>query len=141
MHPPTIHQRLRSAKAATRESHAATVAAASVDDGSATLARMCLDGVPVPGDRAGESVAQLRAGAEAKELLRARRVELPARLAVRHRGVPHDLAFEAGEVGDRFRELADRRLHARAEIDGIGAVVALRRQNQAFGAVVDVEEL
>ena len=71
----------------------------------------------------------------------ARRVEAAPRLAVRHRRVPHDLAFEAGELRDQLGELADRDLDARAEVHGLGAVVALGGEHEPFDAVVDVEEL
>ena len=57
----------------------------------------------VPLDRAREPVAKRRVRVEAEELLRARDVEAPSRLPVRHRGVPDDLALEAGQLGDRAR--------------------------------------
>ena len=50
----------------------------------------------------------------------------PPRLAVRHGRVPDDLALEPGHVGDELGEFADRDLDAGAEVDGLGAVVALR---------------
>ena len=66
---------------------------------------------------------------------------MPPRLAVRHRRVPDDLALEAGHVGDRLGELADRDLVAGAEVDRLGAVVALGREHEPLDAVVDVEKL
>ena len=72
---------------------------------------------------------------------RARRVEAPARLAVRHRGVPDDLAREAGRLGDQLGQLADRGLDAGAEVHRLGAVVALGGEDEPVDAVVDVEEL
>ena len=81
------------------------------------------------------------ARSEAEQPLGARGVELPARLAVRHRGVPDDLAVEAGHLGDRLGELADRRLDTGAEVDRLRPVVALGGEQQPVGAVVDVEEL
>src|SRR5438876_6372660 len=71
----------------------------------------------------------------------AARVEAPTRLAVRHRAVPLDLACEAGEVRDLFRELANRDLDARTEVDRVGAVVAIRGEHEPFDAVVHVQEL
>src|SRR5258708_39996083 len=108
---------------------------------SAALARMRLDGVPIPGNRPGEAVAERRACAEPEQLFGTGRLELPARLAVRHRGVPGQLAFEACQLGDQFRELADRCLDAGAEVDRIAAVVARRREQEPVGAVVDEEKL
>src|SRR4051794_29813255 len=95
----------------------------------------------VPADRPCETLAQRRARAEAEESLGARCVELPARLPVRHRRVPHDLSAETGQIGDRLRELADRRFDARAEVHRLPAVVALRGQQEALGAILDVQEL
>src|SRR4051794_18812284 len=58
--------------------------------------RMCDRALAIPGDRAREAVAELGPCFEPEQLSRAGDVELPARLAVRHRGVPRDLAREAG---------------------------------------------
>src|ERR1700693_5817477 len=80
----------------------------------------------VPRDRPLEPFAQRHARLEAEQLTSLARVEAPSRLAVRHRVVPLDLPCEAGELGDLLRELADRDLGARAEVDGLGAVVTLR---------------
>ena len=44
-------------------------------------------------------------------------------------------------VGDRLGEISDRGLDTGAEVDRLGAVVALRGQAESFDAVVDVEEL
>src|ERR1700722_13890338 len=93
----------------------------------------------VPGDGAGEAVSQLGAGFEAEELAGTRHVELAARLAVRHRRVPGDLAAETGQLGDQRGQVADRDLAARAEVDRLGAVIALRGEDQPVGSVLDVE--
>src|SRR5439155_3857081 len=61
----------------------------------------------VPLDRSLEALAQRGARAEAEQLLGARRVETPPRLAVRLRRVPDDLAVEADELRDELRGLAD----------------------------------
>src|SRR4051794_35765362 len=103
--------------------------------------RMLTRDVPIPGDRLLEPLTQRRASTEAEELLRACRVELSPRLAVRHRRVPHQLAVESRQLRDQLRQLADRRLDARAQVDRLDAVVPLGRQGQTLGCVVDVEEL
>src|SRR5437868_3838001 len=76
----------------------------------------------VPGDGSLQALAERRVRLEAEELLRARRVECPARLAVRHRLVPGDLPREAGELRDQVGEVADRDLLARADVDRLGTV-------------------
>src|SRR3954452_10052563 len=95
----------------------------------------------VPGDRPLETLPERRARLEAEELLRARGVEAPARLAIRHRLVPGDLAREARQLGDQPGELLDRDLLARADVDRLLAVVWLGGQRERSGRVVDVEEL
>ncbi len=55
--------------------------------------------------------------------------------------VPDDLAGVAGRIGDRACELANRDLVAGAEVHRVCAVVLLRRQRQALGAILDVQEL
>src|SRR3954447_9290343 len=102
---------------------------------------MLTRGVSIPGDRLLEPLTQRRARAEAEELLRARRVELSARLAVRHRRVPHQLALEPRQLRDQLGELADRRLDTGAEVDRLAGVVPLGRERQARRRVVHVEEL
>src|SRR5579862_790478 len=109
---------------------------------TATLAADMRDGViAIPGDRPLEPLAKRGACLEAEELTRARCVQAAARLTVRHRRVPGQLSLEAGELGDRLGELANRGLDAGAEVDGLGPVVPFRGEQQSFGAVVDVEEL
>src|SRR5829696_10486054 len=101
--------------------------------------RRCLRAVP--GDGALETFAERRPRLEPEQLPGTRGVERTARLPVRHRRVPDDLSREAGRVGDGLGELADGGLDAGAEVDRLGAVVALRREHQPLDAVVDVEEL
>jgi len=95
----------------------------------------------VPRDRALEPFAQRRARLEAEEVAGASGVEAPARLAVRHRRIPFDLACEARELCDLFRKLANRDLDAGAEVHRLCTVVLLRGQHQPFDAVIHVEEL
>src|SRR3954451_16655252 len=102
-HPATTHHRRRSITVAARLIQSA---AASVEDGNAALARMRGDAVAVPRDRAPEALGKWRARAEAEQLVCPGGVELAARLAVRHRRVPDDLALEAGQVGDRLGQIA-----------------------------------
>ena len=53
-----------------------------------------------------------------------------ARLAVGLGRVPHDLALEAGGVRDQLGQVADGDLVARAEVDRLGAVIALAPRAQ-----------
>src|SRR2546423_12506664 len=92
---------------------------------------------PVPLDRTCQAVSKARRRAKAEQLLGARHVELAPRLAVRLRRVPRDLAVVAGQLGDHLRELPNRDLLARAEVDGLLAVVALRGEPDPFRAVLD----
>ena len=55
--------------------------------------------------------------------------------------VPDDPAGEAHELGDEVRKAADLDLLAAADVDRLGAVVALRREPESLDAVVDVQEL
>src|SRR3954447_2460433 len=82
-------------------------------------------------DRAPQPVLERDARLEADELACPRDVEVARRLAVRARRVPHDRAVEAREAADELGELADPRLPAHAEVDGIGDVEPLGRQQQA----------
>ena len=54
-----------------------------------------------------EALPERGAGPEAEELGGARGVERASGLAVRHRGVPGDLALETGHIGDRLGEFAN----------------------------------
>src|SRR5215218_9927759 len=99
--------------------------------------RLCAE----PGDRALEAFAQRRARLEAEQLPRAGRVERAARLAVRHRRVPDDLAREARQLGDQLGGISDRRLDAGPEVDRVAAVVALGGEREPLGGVVHVQEL
>ena len=62
-------------------------------------------------------------------------------LAVGLGGVPADLARRTRWLGDELDQVADRQLLVGAEVDRLGAVVALGREHDALGGVVDVEEL
>ncbi len=68
-------------------------------------------------------------------------VDAAAGLTVGLGRVPADLAVEPGGVGDELDQVPDRQLLVGAEVDRLGAVVALGRQHDALGGVVDVEEL
>jgi len=94
----------------------------------------------VPGDGFFEAVFEGGLGGEVELFFGAGGVEAAPGLSVGFGGVPLDLAFEAGEVGDEFGEGFDGDFAAGAEIDGFGFVVFFRGENDAFGGVFDVEE-
>src|ERR1044071_6203339 len=92
----------------------------------------------VPRDGAFDAVGERGLRLEAEPLARAADVELPARLAVGLRRIPRETAGESGRLGDHRGELADRDLVAGAEVDRVARVVALARQDQPLGGVLDV---
>src|SRR5690349_1104815 len=94
-----------------------------------------------PIDSLAQAVLQARFGAEADQLGGSADVQTPARLAVGLARVPHDSAFEAGDLRDQFGELADRDLAAIAEVHRLRRLVLLQRQDQAFGTILHIEEL
>src|SRR3954465_7434499 len=93
------------------------------------------------GDRAAQALFEVDLRLEAHELAGARDVEEALGLAVGPRGVPHGLALEADQALDRLGEVADARLLAGADVDRIGGLQPLGRQQQGPRRVVDVEEL
>lgn len=95
----------------------------------------------VPGDRPLEALAELRSGREAELLPRPGRIQAASGLAVGLGRVPADLAFEARKLGYQRDEIADADLHARPQVHRIGFVVALRRQDDALGGILGVQEL
>src|SRR3989442_2331020 len=95
----------------------------------------------IPLDRALEPFAEVDSGPEAELALGPAGVELAARLAVRLARVPPDGAAEPGRLGDELDQLADADFEGGAEVDRIGPVVALGGQDDAFGRVLDVQEL
>src|SRR6185503_11525813 len=66
---------------------------------------------------------------------------LPSRLAVRFRRIELDATLEAADGGDSPREIGNRPFLARADVDGIAAVVALTRQQDRVDNILDIEEL
>ncbi len=81
------------------------------------------------------------ASLEPEELTRACRVEAARGWPFGIDVSPFELAVEARQLGDQLGELADRDLGAGAEVDRIGAVVAIGGKCQPLHAVLDVEEL
>src|SRR5688500_43105 len=88
-------------------SHWSRIAAARSSRGRARSSANCMEGRfgAVPRDRALQTLPKGRLRDPAQALAGAARVEGAARLPVRHRGVPDDLAFEAGHVGNGLGEL------------------------------------
>src|SRR5262245_58437135 len=95
----------------------------------------------VPFDRPSQAILKERLRPEAELALGAAYVQTPARLAVGLAGIPDDIALEAGQPGDRLDEVADRDLHAAAKVDRLVALVALGRQHDPRGGVLDIQEL
>ena len=106
-----------------------------------TLAR-ARERVAVPGDRPLEALAERRPRAEAEQLARPARRRASAAAGRSASTCPSAISpSKPGQLGDELGQLADRVSDAGAEVDRLGAVVALGREQQALGAVVDVEEL
>src|SRR5437867_1500173 len=95
----------------------------------------------VPDDRPREAVTQRYPSPEAEERFSTRCVQAAARLTVRHRSVPADLAFEARQLCDEGCELADRDLLPGAQVHRLGAVEVSCGTYEAFDAIVDVQKL
>ena len=83
----------------------------------------------VPLDRPPQSILKRRPGHEAEALAGPGRVQPAARLAVRLRGVPDDLAPVARQLGDQVDEVLDQDLVAGAVVDRLRPVVALGGQD------------
>src|SRR5437868_641915 len=95
----------------------------------------------VVGNGRGDSAIEGCAGLETETFLRARHVEAAPRLAVGLAGVPDEAAFIARRLRDLRGQVPDRDLLAAAQVDGVARVVALGREQDALGGVVDVQEL
>ena len=52
-----------------------------------------------------------------------------------------NLSGEAAQQGDAAGEFVNRHFGAGTDIDGIGAVIMLERKQNAFGAVLDMDEI
>lgn len=70
-----------------------------------------------------------------------RDVKQLARRAVRHRGIPADLARIADHFGNQFGQCLDRQLLARAGIHRLVARVVVHQEDAEVGQVIHVEEL
>src|SRR2546430_8836711 len=104
---PCGAQARRPARAAALHPQRRTASAARSSRSSRLRGGDCARVLAIPGNRPREAFTERRPRLEAEQLARAPRVEATARLAVRHRGVPLDLAFETGELCDQLRQLAD----------------------------------
>lgn len=98
------------------------------------------DLLAVPVDRSGDAVLQadLRLPTSLSEL---GDFEQLLRRPVGLRGVPLCLAVESDDARDRLRDLADRHVGARTDIDLHRPVVVLEQVQTGVGHVVDVKEL
>ena len=95
----------------------------------------------VPVDRRLEALAEVRRRLEPERRGRPARVDAAAGLAVRLRRVPPDLAVEPGELDDQLDERLDGHLAVGAQVHRLGSLVPLGGEHDAFGGVVDVQEL
>src|SRR6266851_4411235 len=74
-------------------------------------------------------------------LSRARHIERAPRLAVGLRSVVGEPAPIVHQLADQARQIADRDLPAAAKIYGFRPIVSLASREDAFGGVLNVEEL
>src|SRR4051794_37203061 len=132
----TVWPRLWSSRATARPTMPAPTTAMSVVLGAADRASRLVEL-----DRLAQPVLERDLGLEAHQLAGARDVEEALRLAVGSRRVPDGLALEAGQVVDQLSEVADARLDAGADVDGLGGLEALGGEQQRAGGVIDKEEL
>src|SRR5512136_40029 len=95
----------------------------------------------IPRHRLGEPFLEPDARLPAELGERPGRVEHSARLAVRLRRVPGDLALEPAQAGHERHEVADPDLEARAQVHGVALPVALGRGDDALRGVARVEKL
>ena len=92
-------------------------------------------------DGSSQTLVESGSGAEAESLLRARRIQLAARLSVRLRRIPDDAACEADGGGDLPHQILDGDFLAGSEVHRIAAVVLLRGEQNGVRRVLHVEEL
>src|SRR5262249_61814422 len=88
-----------------------------------------------------QAVREARRRTEADPALGTARVDAPPRLPLGLPRVRHDGAGEAGDLRHGLNEIVDADLHPRAEVDGLGAVVALGGQRDRLRRVLHVEKL
>ena len=97
--------------------------------------------LPKPFHGASEPLVERRRGLEPEGRAGPRSVGHPARLAIRLRPVPDDLPLEADQPADRLRKRLEADLLPGPDVDRFGAVVALGRERDCFGRVIDIQEL
>src|ERR1041384_3421138 len=95
----------------------------------------------VPLDRATQSFLKRGARTETKFLLCFLSGEAATGLAARFGRIPTDVAREIRQPGDDGNEIANRNLLAGTDVNGIGLVVQLGGADDAFGGILDVDEL
>src|ERR1017187_1227350 len=95
----------------------------------------------IPLNRLPQADVERRNRAEAEFALCTADVQTPAWLSVGLGGIPNDPPREAGDAGNLDSQVGDGNLHAASEIHWVGLIVTFRRQNDAFGGILDVKKL
>ena len=70
----------------------------------------------------------------------ARHVQAAPRLSVRLVGLPDELALEAGQPGDHFRQVLDRNLITRAQVHRVRSIVLFSRLQDSLGGILDIKK-
>src|SRR5229473_6818223 len=94
-----------------------------------------------PLDGPGEPNLERGLGRPAKLRPRAGRVHRSPGLAVRLRRIPSEAALISHQPADQRHQIADADLVRAAQVQRLGTLIALRRGEDPFGSVLDVEEL
>ena len=95
----------------------------------------------IPFYRTAQPLAKLSSGLETEPLPRTTRIKTPPRLTIRLRRVPDNLTLEAGKIGDLIQQVRDGNLETRPDVYQLGAIVALRCQDNSFRTIVDIKKL
>ena len=94
-----------------------------------------------PVDGSFQALVEGHLGLETEEFFGTRDVEPASGLAIGFRGIPADLAFEAGELYNFIDEVLDSDFKPCAYINGFGAVVAFGGHEDALSGVTCINKL
>ncbi len=95
----------------------------------------------VPVDRPAQALFDRHARRERQHLVGPRGRGDTPQIAAALRGVEHDAALEAAQLGDQFHQLGDRDLGPRRQVDEPRRRQPLGGQQQAVGEVFDEQEI